>query len=109
MTKEEILKIIDQNKDILTPDNYQRILKNVDILTDQNKEAIVVNLMTARKMMDANEEYLKKQNVLHKATEEKFIGIHKKIVQESKEALHKAEAFEETRSSEEADQLISNL
>ena len=62
MTKEEILKIIDQNKDILTPDNYQRILKNVDILTDRDKEAIVANLMTAREMLEANEECLKKQH-----------------------------------------------
>ena len=33
MTKEEILKIIDQNRDVLTPENYLGILKNVDIFT----------------------------------------------------------------------------
>ena len=68
MTKEEILKIIEQNKDILTPENYQRILKNVDILTDEDKENIAMHLTMAHETIKVNNELMEKQNTVGSPT-----------------------------------------
>lgn len=64
MTKEEILRIIHQNKDILTPENYQGVLKNTSLFTDDEKLKIARFLWLAKEMMKVNQDFLKAQSAL---------------------------------------------
>ncbi len=109
MTKEELIKIIEANKDVLTPQNYQRVLKNADIFTDEEKAQIVAHLTVANQAIQTNREIVEKQNELYQETGDKLKVIDEKIVKETKEAFHKADVAEGVESSKEADQLISNL
>lgn len=109
MTKEEILKIIEQNKDVLTPENYQGILKNVDIFTEEEKLKIAHYLQMAHEMMKANEAYMKAQNTLFKKTGDELKGIDQQISKDMKNAYKKAEESEQSKESDSADDLLSNL
>ncbi|MBU1017978.1 hypothetical protein KKA33_03015 [Patescibacteria group bacterium] len=109
MTKEEIIKIIDQNKDVLTSENYERILKNVDVFTAEEKEKIAAYLSMAQEMIEVNHKMMKAQNDLYQRTGNKLKDIDEKMLKDTKEVLQKAEASEETEASEEAEKLISNL
>ena len=69
MTKEEILKIIDQNRDVLSPDNYLNILKNADIFTEDEKKRIAEYLGVAKEMLRVNEDFMKKRDALLRRSE----------------------------------------
>lgn len=109
MTKEDILQIIDQNRDILTPENYERLLKNADILTDDEKEKIANYLKTARELLAIQEEFLKTQNSNLKSFKNEAAGIQREFKEEMVKAGHEAEKQEKQAESDEADQLITNL
>ena len=109
MTKKQVLKIIEANKDILTPENYKGILKNIDTFTDEEKEAVVDYLHMAREMLDANDRFMEAQNKLYKDTGDELKRIDKEIEKDTKKAIKMASADDEAKTSEEADRLISNL
>ena len=109
MTKEQILKIIEQNKDVLTPENYQGILKNVDIFTDEERQKIANYLRMAQELMKTNSAYLKSRNILFKSVGDRYKTIEKNIQEKEKEARRDAESTEQDQSSGEAEDLISNL
>jgi len=109
MTKDELIKIIEQNKDILTPENYQRALKNADVFTEEEKTQIAAHLTVAGQAVKTNREIVKKQNALYQETGDKLKAIDESIVKETKKAYHDVEAAEEAEASEKAEQLISNL
>ena len=109
MTKKEILKIIEQNKDILTPENYKGILKNIDVFTDEEKDAIVYYLKTAREMLAVNDKFMKAQNAMYKGTIDELKEIDANITKKAKKEIQNASQKEEDSSSAEADKLISNL
>lgn len=109
MTKEEILKIIDQNRDVLTPENYLGILKNVDIFNEDEKKRIVEYLRVAKEMLRVNQDFMKKQNALLKKTDSDLKGMGDQI---QRQALFKRKEDEEEQSKKEgseADDLLSSL
>lgn len=105
MTREEVLKIVMQNRDILTPENYLRILKNVDILSDKDKENIVAFLQVSKEMLEVNKIYVQRRNALYQKAGEEF----KQMGQDMKDVFKKAEEDEENRESDKADDLLANL
>jgi hypothetical protein len=109
MTKEEILKIIDQNRDVLTPENYLGILKNADIFTEEEKKRIVEYLKVAKEMLRINEDFMKKKNaLLHKASDDlnktkgQWMEGYKRVQGEN-------EYRQSSEDSNEADNLLSGL
>ncbi len=109
MTKEQILKAIEQNKDVLTPENYQGILKNVDIFTDEEKQAIVEYLTMAHEMMDINKRFIEKQNSLYKKTTNTLQEIDGRVKKDIEEIKEKAESEEKDQASKDVNDLLSNL
>lgn len=109
MTREEVINIIKQNQDVLTPENYQNILENVDILSDSDKERIVAYLAMAQEMHKVNHEFMEEQNRLNQKTGDKLKVIDEKMKHDFKESLKKAEAEEKKEESDEAENLLSNL
>jgi len=109
MTKEEILKIIAQNRDVLTPDNYQRILKNVDIFTEDERKAIADYLRVAHEMVEVNHRFMGKQNALFQKTADRLKSIDETMSQDVKRNLKEAERNEKGESSSEADRLLSDI
>jgi len=109
MTKEEILKIIDQNRDVLTPENYLGILKNVDIFTEEEKQAIVSYLKTAHEMIQVNHRFVAKQNALYQKTADRLEVIDRQMSEGVKRNLKDAEKLDLDQSSSEAQGLISGL
>ena len=109
MTKEEILRIIYQNKDILTPENYQGILKNVDIFTEEEKLKIVHYLAMANELMRVNQGYMKAQNALFKKSTEDFKQMDQKIIRDIKDHFKRQENQDKSGDSGKADDLLSNL
>ncbi len=105
MTKRELLKIIEQNKDILTPENYEGIMKNADIFSDEEKEGIVGYLNMAKEMLAVNEKFMKAQNALY----EKANRDMEKMDKEIQSDIKKASKSEEVETSKKADDLLSNL
>ncbi len=94
-----------QNRDILTPENYLRILKNVDILSDKDKENIVAFLQVSKEMLEVNKIYVQRRNALYQKAGEEF----KQMGQDMKDVFKKAEEDEENRDSDKADDLLANL
>jgi len=109
MTKEEILRIIDQNRDVLTPENYQGILKNVDIFTEDEKLAIASYLKTAHEMIQVNHRFMAKRNALYQKTADRLGTIDRQMSEGVKKNLRDAEKFDHDQSSSEAQGLISGL
>ena len=105
MTREEVLKIVMQNKDILTPENYLRILKNVDILSDNDKENIVAFLQVSKEMLAVNKIYVQRRNALYQKAGEEF----KRMNKDMKDAIRKTEEDEGSKDSDKADDLLANL
>jgi hypothetical protein len=75
MTREEVIKIIDQNRDILTPENYQGILKNVDIFSKEDKENIARYLEVANRLIEVNKEFVSRRNALLRDTGKGLGGL----------------------------------
>ena len=109
MTKEEILKIIDQNRDVLTPENYQGILKNADVFTEQEKQAIASYLKTAHELIQVNHRFVAKQNALYQKSADRLKDIDGKMSEGVKRNLKEAERRDQDQSSSEAQGLISGL
>lgn len=109
MTKDEVIKAIKQNADVLTPENYQAILKNVDVLSDADKERIVAYLAMAQEMHKVNHEFMEEQNKLNQKTGDTLKVLDEKMKHDFKESMKKAEAEEKTEDSDEAEKLLSNL
>ncbi len=109
MTKDDVLKIIQQNKDLLTPENYQGVIKRIDVFTEEEKQKIVDYLQMAQEMLKANQAYVKAQNALLEKTGDQLKEIDEKIVKDTKTAYKKAEESEKTQESDEAENLLSNL
>ena len=109
MTKEEILKIIDQNRDVLTPENYQRILKNADIFTEDEKKAIADYLRVAHELIEVNHRFMAKQSALFQKSADRLKSIDGQMSQDIKNLLKDAERKEGDESSSAADRLISDL
>ncbi|MBI5421743.1 hypothetical protein HZA44_01265 [Candidatus Peregrinibacteria bacterium] len=109
MTKEEILKIIDQNRDVLTPENYLGILKNVDIFNEDEKKRIVEYLRVAKEMLRVNQDFMKKQNALLRKADSDLKGMGDQI---QRQAMFKRKEDEDEQSKKEgseADDLLSSL
>ena len=109
MTKEEIIEIIKQNADILTPENYQSALKNADILTEDDKQRIVGHLTMARQALDVHERLLKTETGLYKEAGDELKIVKEKLLKGEKTALKMAESGQSAQESQEADNLISNF
>jgi hypothetical protein len=109
MTKEEILKIISQNRDVLTPENYQRILKNADVFTDDEKKAIADYLRVAHELVEANHRFMAKQNALFQKSADRLKSIDGQMSQDIKKMIKDAEHKEGGESSSAADRLLSDL
>ena len=102
MTKEEILKIIDQNRDVLTPENYLGILKNVDIFTEDEKKRIVEYLRVAKEMLRVNEDFMKKGlDELHQ--------IKNQMIEQDKQVRREREHNQNSEDSSEADRMLGSL
>jgi len=105
MTKEEIIKIIDQNRDVLTPENYLGILKYADIFTEEEKQAISSYLKTAHELIQANHRFLAKRNALYQKAADRMGEIGKQM----KKGLKDAEKLDQGQSSSDAQDLLSGL
>lgn len=109
MTKQEILKIIDQNRDVLTPENYQGILKNADIFTEDEKKRIVEYLRVAREMMRVNEDFMKKQNALLKKTDSDLKDMNDQMIKRAMFRLKEDENEQSKKEGSDADDMLSSL
>ena len=109
MTKEEIIQIIKDNADILTPENYQSALKNADILTEADKQRIVGYLTMARQALDLQERFLKTEAGLYKEAGNELKIVKEKLLRDEKTALKIAESGQSAQEAQEADNLISNF
>lgn len=109
MTKEEILKIIDQNRDVLTPENYLGILKNVDIFNEDEKKRIVEYLRVAKEMLRVNQDFMKKQNALLKKTDSDLKGMGDQIQRQAQFKRKEDEEAQSKKEGSEADDLLSSL
>lgn len=109
MTREQVINAIKQNADVLTPDNYQKILSNVDVLSDSDKERIVAYLAMAQEMLKVNHEFMEEQNSLNQKTGDHLKVIDEKMKHDFKESMKKAEADEKSEDSEAAEDLLTNL
>lgn len=109
MTKEEILKIIDQNRDVLTPENYLGILKNVDIFTEDEKKRIVEYLRVAREMLRINEDFMKKRNALLNKADADLKGMGDQIQRQSMFKRREDEEEQSKKEGSEADDLLSSI
>ncbi len=109
MTKDEIIDIIKQNADILTPETYQRALKDVDILTENDKQRIVGYLTMARQALDVHERLIKTETQLYKEAGDELKVIRQEWLSAEKAVLKKAESGQSAEESQEADKLISNF
>ena len=109
MTKEEILKIIDQNRDVLTPENYLGILKNVDIFNEDEKRRIVEYLKVAKDMLRVNEDFMKKRNALLKKATSDLGDMKTKWMGEEKEMRKENERQQSSEDSNAADNLLGGV
>ncbi|MBN1258282.1 hypothetical protein JXA05_00840 [Candidatus Peregrinibacteria bacterium] len=109
MTKEELLRIIAQNADILTPENYQRVIKNAAILTDEDKRKIANYLSMARELLEANNDFMKKAGTLNREAGDHFKSMREGMVREEKKILETAEGNEKRKEKEDAEKVISNF
>jgi hypothetical protein len=109
MTKEEILKIIDQNRDVLTPENYQGILKNADIFTEEEKKRIVEYLTSAQSMIRANEDFLKRRNALLKKSVQDLKEAKDLLIEKLKQAREEEGKRQERDDKSQADGLLNDL
>ncbi|QQR83168.1 hypothetical protein IPJ72_05175 [Candidatus Peregrinibacteria bacterium] len=109
MTKAEVLKTIDQNRDLLTAENYQRIIKQIDLFTEDEKQRIVDYLNTAQRMLAVNHEFMQKQNALLKQTGDSLNTISYHLQEEKKQVLKQAENTKKNQDDSAADSLLSNL
>lgn len=109
MTKQEILKIIAQNRDILTPENYKGVLKYIDVFTEDELKRIADYLSVARELMEANKRFLVKQKALYQKTEDRLTEIDENMRREYKEGIKKAEQEENHQSATDADDMLNKL
>lgn len=109
MTKKEILKIIEQNKDILTTENYKGVIKNIDIFTDAELKAIVDYLNTAKDMIKVNNDFMKAKSRLYQDTNDELDNIEKEFKAEVKKDRKETESKNAENDINEAENLISNL
>ncbi len=109
MTKEEILKIIDQNRDVLTPENYLGILKNVDIFTEDEKKRIVEYLRVAKEMLRVNEDFMKKRSALLKKGLDELHQIKNQMIEQDKQVRREREHNQNSEDSSEADRMLGSL
>jgi VIT1/CCC1 family predicted Fe2+/Mn2+ transporter len=109
MTKEEILKIIDQNRDVLTPENYLGILKNVDIFTEDEKKRIVEYLRVAKEMLRVNEDFMKKRSALLKKGLDELNKVKNQMIEQDKQVRREKEHNQNSEDSSEADRMLGSL
>jgi hypothetical protein len=109
MTKEEILHLIDQNRDLLTPENYQGILKYAEVFTEDEKKRIAAYLEAAQWMMRAHSDFIKKRNALLGEAVEKLKEEKGHMVKEVQKARAEEESRQASKDSSEAESMISGI
>ena len=109
MTKQEVLKIIEQNKDILTPENLQGILKDIDLFTEAEWEGIASYLQMTHELMKVSQKHLKKENEIYRQMEEGMKTANMTLKKEMRTETQAIEKKESENDKFQSDQLISNL
>lgn len=109
MTKEEILKIIEQNKDILTPENLHGILKDIDLFTELEWQGIANYLKMTHELIQVNHKFLRKENEVYEDMASKLDAVNDKMKKGVRKIAQAREKSEEDGNKAQLDQIISNL
>jgi uncharacterized Ntn-hydrolase superfamily protein len=105
----DLLQFIEQQKDLLTPENYQSIKENYDAMPEELKEAIFTQLQNAaylKKMVDEYED--QRIQALDEASK-KLKEIKNGYLQTYKEAFRQMESEDKNEDGKNADDELNNL
>jgi len=109
MTKEEILKTIEQNKDLLTPENLQGIVKDIDLFTELEWQGIASYLEMTHELVQVSHKYIKRENEVYGNMANKLEVVNGKMKKGIREVAKAREKGEEEGDKAQIDQMISNL
>jgi hypothetical protein len=109
MTKEEIIKIIDQNRDLLTPENVQGYIQNIDLFSEREWEEIATYLDGVHKLIGINNRYLNSQSRLYSKAIAELDGVQADLASQKRIFYKGRESSFLDSESRDAEKLINNL
>jgi hypothetical protein len=105
----DLLQLIEQQKDLLSPDTYQRIKDNYEAMPDELKNEILTQLQNAVFLKKMIAEYEDQRIQALNEASNKLKEIKNEYLQTYKEAFRKMESEDKDKDGKTANEELNNL
>ncbi|MCK5600785.1 hypothetical protein KAR91_02885 [Candidatus Pacearchaeota archaeon] len=107
--KEEILKLMEQLKGEISPENIKKVQDNLDAMPEEAKQRLLNQFQNAVHLKGLINEYDDQRSAVLKDAQEQFKAIEGKVEQKYKEAYKQAEEKEEIESQKNAEEALKQI
>lgn len=107
--KEEILKLMEQLKDEISPENIQKVQENLDAMPQEVQQRILNQFQNAVHLKGLINEYDDQRNAVLKDAQEQFQKIEDNVEEKFKEAYKQAEDKDALESQKNAEEALSQI
>jgi hypothetical protein len=105
----DLLQLIEQQKDLLSPETYQRIKDNYEAMPDELKNEILTQLQNAVFLKKMIAEYEDQRIQALNEASKKLKEIKNEYLQTYKEAFRQMESEGKNKDGQNADEYLKNL
>ena len=104
-----LLQLIEQQKDMLSPEHYQSIKENYDAMPEELKESIFTQIQNAAYLKKMVDEYEDQRIQALEEASKKLKEVESGYIQAYKETVRQMESEDKTADDKTADEELKNL
>jgi hypothetical protein len=105
----ELLVVLEENKELMSPETYQRVIDNFDKIPDDAKNRIFVQLQNAMHLKNLIDEYDRQMIEALKDALLKFRSVEDEYEKQYNEAMQRIESQGQNADIKDAESFLNNI